>query len=248
MSFDSAYRTFLRPVLLASMGMVSSAAYAHSTLQALAQEKIAQALADVLNEAQRATLQIEITVKSPRGAALRPCPSAWQWDPIDLGHWQRVHMGMRCEGVAGSLVAQVKASAPVWTTAHALPKGHRLQAQDLQQHIRTIDSAQDMVEPSALLHMQLRKPLRAGVTVQTHDVERAAYARKGQTVEIRASVDGITVSTTGLAPRTAYQGDTLRVRNLHSQQWVTGRLIAPGILEASDQPSGGVKVQLESID
>lgn len=234
--------------VLAGLGACCCATAAASSVQIQAQEKIAQALAAALSEAQRATLEHEITVLSPRGAALHACSSAWQWEPVDLRNWKRVHIGVRCEGVAGSLVGQVHARAPVWTAARALPKGHRLQGQDLQQQMRAVDGLQQLVDQSALVQMQLRKPLRAGAPVQAHDLERTVYARKGEAVEIRASVDGITVSTQGLAGRTAYQGETLRVRNLRSQQWVTGRLIAPGVLEASDQPSGGVKVQVQSTD
>lgn len=246
MRINSVCAALARIVVLTGMGTCSLATAGHGNVQAQAQEKIAQALATALNEAQRATLEHKITVRSPRGAALNPCPSAWQWEAVDLRHWKRVHIGVRCEGVAGSLVGQVHARAPVWTLARTLPKGHHLQAQDLEQQIRAVDSLQHLIDQTRLLQMQLRKPLRAGATVQAQDLQRAVFARRGETVEIRASLDGITVSTKGLAERTAYQGETLRVRNLRSQQWVTGRLIAPGVLEASDQPSGGVKVQVQS--
>lgn len=223
-------------------------AHAETSLQAQALTYLEQAMDAALSEAQRATLQRHITVASPRGAALQPCASAWQWEPLDLSRWNRIHMGVRCEGRAGSLVASIQARAPVWTAARALPKGHRLQAHDLQQQTLAIHSIHDMLDVTTLQHMQLRKPVRAGVPLQLQHVERTVYARKGEKIEIRASVAGITVSAQGIAERTAYQGETLRVRNLRSQQWVTGRLIAPGVLEASEQATGGVKVQMQSTD
>lgn len=223
-------------------------AQGHTSLQAQAHAKIEQALDSALSAAQRVALQRKISLASPRGAALRPCPSEWQWEPIDLEHWRRIHIGVRCEGVEGSLVAVIHAQAPVWTTTRALPKGHRLQTQDLQRKTLDVSRVQDMPDAADLIHMQLRKSLPAGVAVRMQHVERAVYARRGQPVEIRASVEGITVSTTGIATRTAYQGETLRVRNVRSQQWVSGRLIAPGILEADEEASGGVKVQMQSTD
>lgn len=230
------------------LGLCSLVGHAATSVQAQAQALVEQALDAALSAQQRASLRYEIRVIAPRGAAAQPCPSAWQWDPIHLAHWQRVRIGVRCEGQTGSLVAVIHARAPVWSTLVDLPKGHRLQAQDLQRHEAPVHRLQDMPEASALVHMQLRKPLPAGTAVQLQHVERAVYARKGEKLEIRATVQGITVSMDGTAERTAYHGETLRARNLRSQQWVTGRLVAPGVLEASDQPSGGVKVQMESSD
>lgn len=217
-------------------------------LHAQAQAHVVRAMDERLSAQQRQMLHREIAVMAPRGAALAPCNSPWQWDPIRLDHWQRVHLGMRCEGRRGSVVAVIHASAPVWVTAQDLPKGHRLQPSDLHRHTARVQRLQDMPDAGALIPMQLRQALPAGTPVRLHHVERAIYARKGQPLEIRASVQGITVSVEGIAGRTAYQGETLQVRNLRSQQWVTGRLIAPGVLEASDAPSGGVTVQLQSSD
>lgn len=248
MRFYAFFLRLYRLAVAASLGSCAVLAQAHTSLQEQAHAKIEQAMDRALSAPQRATLERQITLTSPRGAALRPCPTAWQWEPIHLEHWRRIHIGVRCEGAEGSLVAVIHARAPLWTTTRALPKGHRLQSPDLQRQTLEVTRAQDMPDASTLLHMQLRKPLRAGVAVQMQHVERVPYARKGQSVEIRASVEGITVSTTGIATRTAYQGESLRVRNVRSQQWVSGRLIAPGVLEANEEASGGVKVQMQSAD
>lgn len=194
------------------------------------------------------TLERTITVMSPRGAALQACPSGWEWEPLDVRSWARIHIGVKCQNQAGSLVAVVHAQAPVWVTVQALPRGHRLQAQDMQQRVMPIDRAKDLHQPLDWQGRILRKPLAAGMPVRAQHLARPVYARKGEKLEIRASVDGVTVSATAIAARTAYQGETLRVRNLSSQQWVTGRLIAPGVLEPAEQASGGVKVQMQSSD
>lgn len=248
MYFGAIYGRMVRSCLIALVALCVMAAHASTSVQAQAQARIEQALDSALSAQQRASLTRQIRVASPRGAALQPCPSGWQWAPVSLEYWQRVHINVHCEGRAGSLVAVIDARAPVWATASDLPKGHRLQAQDLQRQEAPVHSLQDMPDAATLVHMQLRKPLRAGTALRLQHLERAVYARKGEKVEIRASVQGITVSMDGIAARTAYQGETLRVRNLRSQQWVTGRLVAPGILEASDQASGGVKVQMQSND
>lgn len=193
-------------------------------------------------------LERTITVMSPRGAALQPCPSGWQWEPLDLRHWGRIHVGLKCQNQAGSLVAVVHVQAPVWVAAQALPKGHRLQLQDMQQRVQPVERADDLNQDLHWLDRTLRKALAAGDAVRGQHLLRPVYARKGEKLEIRASVDGVTVSATGVAARTAYEGETLRVRNLSSQQWVTGRLIAPGVLEPARQASGGVKVQVQSND
>lgn len=223
---------------------VGAPAYAATPLLAQAQQHVAQQLDAHLQEAGHAWVTHEITVMSPRGAALKPCPSAWQWEPLQLRHWSRMHLGVKCQGHAGSVVAVVHAQAPVWVASRALPQGHLLQAQDMQQQVQAIDSMDHLNTHLAWTGRTLSKPLAEGTPVHARHLAAPVYARKGEKLEIRASVEGVTVSVVGVAARTAYAGEVVRVRNLSSQQWVTGRLIAPGVLEPNALPSGGVKVQL----
>lgn len=234
---------FIFLFLLALAPCTRAYAQAAPPLLTQAQRYVAQQLDDYLKDVAHTAIEHEITVMSPRGAALQPCPSGWQWEPVNLRHWTRMHIGVKCQGQAGSLVAIVHAQAPVWITAQALPQGHRLQAQDVLQHMQPITGAEEINSGLTWLGRTLRKPLPAGAAVRAQHLTAPVYARKGEKLEIRASVEGVTVSVTGIASRTAHEGESLRVRNLSSQQWVTGRLIAPGVLEPTEQPSGGVKVQ-----
>lgn len=209
-----------------------------------AQRYVEQQLDTQLQGAALAQIQRDVQVMSPRGAALQPCPGGWQWEPVNLRHWARIHVGVKCSGEAGSMVAVVHAQGPVWVATRPLPQGHRLQEQDLQQQIQTIQSAEEINSGWIWLGRTVRKPLKAGSAVLARHLTAPTYARKGEKVEIRATVEGVTVSVMGIASRTAQEGEMVRVRNLSSQQWVTGRLIAPGVLEPTEQPTGGVKVQL----
>lgn len=218
--------------------------YATGNLLVQAQQHVAQQLDDHFKNTSHTPIERYITVMSPRGAALHSCPSGWEWEPLNLHHWSRVHIGVKCQGRAGSLVALVQAKAPLWVSAHNLPQGHRLQAQDIKQQVLLVGNTEDINNDLAWLGRTLRKPLTAGTALHARHLTVPVYARKGDKVEIRASVEGITVSVAGIATRTGYEGDIVRVRNLSSQQWVTGRLTAPGVLEPTEPPRGGVKVQL----
>jgi flagella basal body P-ring formation protein FlgA len=238
------FLAFIIAVPMGAAAWMASPAYASTPLLAQAQQYVAQQLDTYLDNAGHRTVAHAITVMSPRGAALEACPSGWQWEPLDLRQWTRIHIGVKCQGQSGSLVAIVHAQAPVWVTAQSLPQGHLLQTADVEQRIQAITNANELNESLTWLDRTLRKPLAAGTAIQAKHLAAQVYARKGDKLEIRASVDGVTVSVLGMATRTAYAGEIVRVRNLSSQQWVTGRLTAPGVLEPTEHPSGGVKVQL----
>lgn len=197
-------------------------------------------------------LTLAVHISSPRGAALHPCPQGWQWGAIQTHDWQRIHIPVQCSGQRGSWVAQVQAEADVWVLRADQPAGYSIQRRDLQQQRLRIDSPRALQSWQMLQDMQLRQPIAAGQLLVWRDLERPVYAYKGQPLEIRAQHGPITVSAAGLAPRQGLKGDTLKVRNTQSQQWVSGTLVAPGVLLVQEDTTASaatrVKVKLESSD
>lgn len=222
---------------------------AEPSLAELAIAQVHSAVTRDLTAAEQAALQLEIRITGRRGAALSNCPSGWQLpEDLSIQHWRRLSIAVHCAGVKGSLVAQIEAQAQVWTLARDLPAGHRLSAQDLVRANRPLRSAEELLALSALEGLQLRRAMPAGSQPSGRALERPVCARRGQSVEIRASVDdAVQVSATGIAEATGRLGETGRVRNARSQRWVSGRWIAPGVLLADAQP-GSVRVEMESND
>ena len=195
-------------------------------------------------------LELHIEVGSPRGAALQPCPAGWRWGALNTQDWRRIHIPVQCAGERGSWVARVQATAMVWVLRDDRPAGHRIQRSDLELQRLRIDSPHAMPTWHMLQDMQLRLPMQAGQLLVLRDLERPVYAQKGQTLEIWAHNGGISVVAQGVSSKEGRKGDTLKVRNTQSQQWVQGTLVAPGVLQAQPQQATAqqVKVQLESSD
>lgn len=213
-------------------------------VQQQAHARVQASITESLPASMRSQAKIHITVTAPRGAAQQPCHTDWEWGEITLQRWQRIHIPVSCAGKAGSLVAKVQMQAPVQITTRALPKHHRLMATDLESQLQSVDSPEALMSAPQLLGMQLRRAMPQGQVLLPQHVVRPLYAKKGERLEIRAGTDGIVVNVPGIALRNGYAGERIRARNAHSQTWVEGLLIAPGVLQAETTQSGsGVKVQ-----
>lgn len=236
---------------LATYTLPAHAGTASAALVASATAHVQQALGAPLEPALRATLTLQVRILGARGAAMQDCPAGWVLGAVPPGSWQRLTLPLSCGTAPGSVVARIHAQAPVWTLRSRGSAGQTLTAKDLTQATRRVHGADELLSLEALVGQQLRRNAKAGASLRLQDLVRPVFARKGETVEIRASgADGVTVSVAGIASKTGYQGEQARVRNARSQQWVAGRWIAPRVLEASLlQPgSGGVKVEQESRD
>ncbi len=213
-------------------------------VQQQAHARVQASITESLPASMRAQAKIHITVTAPRGAARQPCRTEWEWGEIQVQRWQRIHIPVSCEGEAGSLVAKVQVQAPVQVATQALPKNHRLQATDITPQQQSVDSPEALMAASQLVGMQLRRAVPQGQVLLPQHVVRPLFAKKGERIEIRADTDGIVVNVQGIALRNGYAGERIRARNAHSQAWVEGVLIAPGVLQAeTTQPGHGVKVQ-----
>lgn len=192
--------------------------------------------------------QAQIHWMAPRGAALQPCAEGWATELPQLRRLQRVTLALRCGAARGSLVARVQVQQPAWTARRDLPAGHTLQPQDLEHKPQWTDSLEPPPEDWAPHGAQVRKALAAGSVLHERDLDRPVLLRRGDKVEIRASGDGVTVSTQGLALGAASLGQRVSVRNVRSQQVIEGVVVAPGVVQAGARKAGGVRVLPESSD
>lgn len=215
---------------------------------AQAAQQVRQAILASLTPAQAQHIHIEVQLAAPRGAAQQPCAQGWTWGAIDPSYWQRVHLPVECGTARGSWAAQVQVSGPVWVAAADLPAGRPLQGPDWQPQTGRVYQASDLLSRDDWMHLHLRRDAPQGHVLRLRDLERPIYARKGDVIEIQATEGGITVSTQGMLTQTARKGDAVRVRNVHSQHWVNGTMVAPKVMQAAPERAGGVKVEVESLD
>lgn len=215
-----------------------------------AHDHVMDALQHSVPAAFTAPVDFQVSIHSPRGAANSPCPQAWQWGALDIRQWQRIHVPVLCGKKKGSWVASVRAATEVWTTRTTLPSGHVLQRHDLQRIPGTVHSAQELFSIDNLEHMLLRLEVPAGTRLVPAQLQAPVYAQRGQAIEIRAMLEGITVSAPGIATEVARKGEITQVQNVQSQASVSGQFIAPQVFLAAPEQShhGGVKVELESFD
>lgn len=209
---------------------------------------IRRAIEAEVNPTQLTHLRIHVQLTAPRGAAQKPCHQGWKWGKIDASYWKRIHLPVQCGNEPGSWAAQVQVQAPLWHAQSDLPAGQALQPHDFQLKTGPVYQAADLLSRDDWQHLHLQRNVPKGHVLRLRDLERPIYARKGDVIEIQATQDGITVSTQGLATQTARRGDAVRVRNMHSKQWVNGTMTGPKVMQASPERAGGVKVELESPD
>lgn len=111
-------------------------------------------------------------------------------------------------------------------------RGEPLTLDDLEQVKRSSASLAygHYSDPSALIGQTLRRSLGKGMVLSPGDVVEAVSIRPGTTVTLLSRHSGIEVRTQGRVVHSSGQG-LVRVENLTSGQKVSGRHIAPGLVE-----------------
>lgn len=240
----------VRHVLVSLLTLLSVPGWALDVaLQSQAEAALWAALQSARPELQ--SDQIQMTWLAPRGAALQPCPAGWSVAVPRLQRLQRIPLALHCGSERGSLVAQVRVLQPVWTLRQDRPAGHVLQADDLLAATVWLDSLEPFPAAAALRGARLRLARPAGSRLASRDLSLPLMLRRNDKVEIRASVDGVTVSAQGLALKAGHLGQPVTVRNLRSGQVIDAVVIAPGVVQAGARKpgaAGGVKVRTESSD
>jgi flagella basal body P-ring formation protein FlgA len=149
---------------------------------------------------------------------LAPCERIEPYLPPGARAWGRSRIGLRC--VQGPtawnvyLPVTVKAFAPAWVAAVALPAGTVLQAGQLQQ--AEVDWAAAATPPLAdaalLVGRQLARPLPPGTPVRSADLRQRQWFAAGDTVQLVARGSGFSVGGEGQALTPGIEGQPVRVR------------------------------------
>lgn len=86
---------------------------------------------------------------------------------------------------------------------------------------------------SQVVGMELKRGVRAGNTIQSSVLTAPTVVKRGDTVQLQATIAGVAVVTSGEALSHGQLGQQIRVRNSRSQRIVDAVVTAPGKVSVS---------------
>lgn len=133
-------------------------------------------------------------------------------------------------GWAVHLPLRVRASGEVLVAARSLPRGHRLQAQDLARHTTELGAlnGQYLLEPDAVIGQALRRAVSAGDRLRPALLEAPLLVRRGEPVIIELQGDSFAIRANGKALASGPAGARIAVENPVSKRVVHGTVTAQG--------------------
>ena len=120
----------------------------------------------------------------------------------------------------------------------SMPRTHVVDDRDFQMESRFLAAQADQLEESQVVGSQVRTSISAGAIISLRDLQPAKKLQEQQIVRNRDNVQvtafsgGLKVQlTSAQALQSGRRGDTIRVKNLKSNEILTGRVTAPGKIE-----------------
>lgn len=114
-----------------------------------------------------------------------------------------------------------------------LPKGHIVTDTDINystKNIRTLRNGY-ISDKSFVLGSQLKRPVREGQPIYSHQLEPIELIKKGDKVNISAKVGSLTVVTSGTALDNGRKGEQIDVKNLRSSRVIRTKIIGASSVE-----------------
>lgn len=153
------------------------------------------------------------------------------------GTQTRVLVQVSCPGIPWSLnvPVDIRREFDVLVMRRPVARGEALGAADVSVQKRVLPG---LASPFVgrledLQHRLTRRPLAEGTALPADALTAALLIKRGQTVTLTASVDGIEVRAPGLALADATSRQRLRVQNLNSLKVVEGVAEAEGVVRVS---------------
>jgi flagella basal body P-ring formation protein FlgA len=139
----------------------------------------------------------------------------------------RMTVAVRCEGARRWKVyvpVQVIETAKVFVASRALPRGHVLAAEDIVAQKRDVSRLRSayVTDASFLVGQRLKSSVLTGAIVTASMLAVDNYIRRGQTVTLVATNNGIRISMAGKALADGALNQRIRVENLNSGRVIEG--------------------------
>ena len=85
-------------------------------------------------------------------------------------------------------------------------------------------------DPSAVIGMQLKRQIAAGVPIPVADLMQPTQVNRGDPVGLRLQVGGLSLTAQGMALESGAIGERIRVRNVSSQAVLDAEIVGPGVV------------------
>ena len=153
--------------------------------------------------------------------------------PVGATFRSRMTVAVNCPGPTTWTVyvpVNIETQTSVLVLRHAVGRGARLTADDVEVQTRTVSGAGDdyLTEPSELDGRTLKRPLGAGAAVTADAMVADALVKRGQQVTLLAAAGGMEVRARGVAMNDAPVSGRIKAQNLSS-----GRIVE-GVVETAD--------------
>ncbi len=126
----------------------------------------------------------------------------------------------------------------VAVTRTSLPRGHVIEARDVQFTDRFLAIPADQLDESQVIGRQVRNTLPAGRMIAVRDLLAAPTPKQKQLIKARDNVSVTAISgqlrvklTAAEAMEAGKAGDVIKIRNLKSKEIITGRVTGAGQVE-----------------
>ncbi len=181
-------------------------------------------------QADEGRLEIQPARLDPRLRLPRCTVPLEAFAPPSRGNGSRRLVGVRCNAPSPwSIYVPVRIALfrEVLVTRSALPRGHRIQAGDLERVPRDIYRLHQgfFTDPEQVTGMVTRAPLLAGRVLTRSQLRPQVAIRRGNRVILVAGDGPIEVRMAGIALASGSVGQRIRVRNLRSRRVVEGDVI-----------------------
>jgi flagellar basal body P-ring formation protein FlgA len=153
--------------------------------------------------------------------------------PTNATFRARMTVAVSCAGPATWTVyvpVNIETQTTVLVLRHAVGRGARLTAEDVEVQSRTVTGAGDdyLTEPAELAGRTLKRPLGAGAAVTADAMVADSLIKRGQQVTLLAAVGAMEVRARGVAMNDAPAAGRIKAQNLSS-----GRIVE-GFVESAD--------------
>lgn len=219
-------------------------------LSAEAAETAQQQLEDAVDAPMRELLQSHAQAQGWQGmeyqlqhqllgsAPAQACPQAPSVQRIgtDPDPLQRQRFQLRCAaaGWQATLLSQAQVYLPMVVALRVVERDQTIGAADLRLQRTDLSKARrgffNQIEQ--VVGQSAKRRLRAGQLLNPSLLDVALLVRRGDTVKIVASQDGIQASATGEALADGKLGEVIRVRNLSSEKVIDAQVLESGVVSS----------------
>lgn len=152
------------------------------------------------------------------------------------GEGGKVTVALLCEGQVNwrlHVGADVTLWADILVTRRPLVRGSRIEADDLGFQRLALSQVRkgSLREDSQALGQEARRNLAVNQPVRLQDLQAPMVIRRGDVVQITASVGGLKVITPATALANGRLGEQIRVENNRSSRTIRARVVAEGQVE-----------------